>query len=1203
MTKNITQSIRLGLMTPFTGLVQIYGEEIANAARIACAEINEAGGLLGQPLELIIIDDGSVPQTALPVAKQLIEEFQCTAIIGNLLSNSRIAIAEQIAEPSRVPYLNFSFYEGSIAGRYFFSFAALPNQQIERMIPYMAEQFGRKMFFAGSNYEWPRGSIDAAKHALLSCGGEVVGEEYLPIGDTTIDELLKRLARSGADVFVPYFAGSDQINLLTKFNELQLKSRMAVVMGHYDEAMAQYLPAEVREGFFSSNTYFMTVDTPRSKSVLKRLATLDGIKGLWPHGNGIMTNFGEGAYICVQAFAEAVRCAGSLDREALVDCLEDVQIDAPQGRVTMDATTHHASVNTFLSRCETDGHFTIVEKFGAIAPTIPLRYRARSYTSLKPKIISQNDATQSIPVATVVFDNAGRIVHVNSALLTLWGYNKPDQLIGQPVENLWSDRVGWWHAYANALQNGHELFRLHGKLRNDETKLFDVILDKNTNDSFTFTCIPIDAALVITPDTIVTRILQLTDIAIIACDDKGMIIHSNEHASTMFGYQVEELTKLSVHQLIPPALRERHARHIKMFIDDPATMIPMGNRGEIIGYRKDGSQFPAEASLSKFKDNGRWVMLASVRDVTQQKQQEAYSHWLATHDVLTELPNRSLIREHIANALHRTRVVKSEIALFFIDLDGISIINDSYGHEIGDRVLIKISERLLHVTQRGDIVGRLDSKVFVVLREPCDSADTAVILATRINDIVRQAVEIQERRLFVTASIGIVIGNGDSYDIDNMLRDADIAMRHVKEMGHDHWRIFSKDLQENAQRRIMIIGGLRTALEQHELSLRFHPIVEAMHGTLRGAEVLLRWQHADGPISPDEFIPLAERNTTIIPIGLWVFEESCRIAASLRRDLGEQAPYLSVNVSARQLADEQLAEKFIERMQYYHVPPSSLVLELTETGLMTDARANIAILNRLSALGLRIAVDDFGTGYSSLLQLLRLPLSILKIDKAFINGIEQRGEHYTIVDAVLKMSRALHLNTIAEGVEQKVQAEVLKELGCDLLQGYYFAKPLYEEEFIIIANQHEHRALALIEDIYFVIYNSIAQPNLQHTQLREILYEARIRNAKSNITGCLLYLNDHFIQYLEGNEAVVKTVMDNIFKDTRHHSIHYIAQGPTHRRLFHTWSMGFMDLEANNLPAVIMDYSTHSAKLDAIISDPWLAYSLFQAMSLGLSRE
>ncbi|MDD2743086.1 MAG: ABC transporter substrate-binding protein [Rhodocyclaceae bacterium] len=377
------ETIRLGLMSPLSGLVEIYGPEIVWAARIACDEVNEQGGLLGRRLEIIIEDDGSLPDTAVPAAKRLLDVHGCVALIGNLLSNSRIDVVAQVAEPQRIPLLNFSFYEGSISSRYFFHFAALPNQQIDKMIPFMAHRYGPKMFFAGNNYEWPRGSIDAAKRVLETIDGDVVGEEYLPIGASVqeIDQLLDEVARSGADVFVPYFAGADQITLLTRFTEMALKPHMAVVMGHYDEMMVSRLPPEVREGFYSSNTYFMSLETPESQAYLERLSRMPGITGIWPQGNGILTNFGEGAYICVHAFANAVRAAGTTNPEALVAALEQVQVVAPQGLVEMDSRTHHAKVNAFLTRCNQDGSFTIIERFGPTMPLIPKRYQAGDYQS------------------------------------------------------------------------------------------------------------------------------------------------------------------------------------------------------------------------------------------------------------------------------------------------------------------------------------------------------------------------------------------------------------------------------------------------------------------------------------------------------------------------------------------------------------------------------------------------------------------------------------------------------------------------------------------------------------------------------------------------------------------------------------------------------------------------------------------------------
>jgi PAS domain S-box-containing protein len=434
-TKYTSQTVHLGLMAPLSGIVGLYGAEIGMAGRIACDEVNEAGGVLGRPLELLIEDDASLPPSSVAAAKRLIDGHECVAIIGNLLSNSRIAVAYQVAEPRRIPYLNFSFYEGSILSHYFFHFAALPNQQIDRMIPYMRDRFGPRMFFAGNNYEWPRGSIDAAKRVLEQSGGEVAGEEYCPIGvgREEIERLLDQVAVSRADVFVPYFAGADQIELLTRFSERGLKERMAVVMGHFDEVMARILTPEVREGFYSSNTYFMTLDTRENGEYLARLSRQPGVNGIWPHGNGILTNFGEGAYLCVKAFAQAANQVGSLDSEALIAALQMIAVSGPQGVVTMDPVTHHARVNTYLSRCRADGAFEIIERFGAIAPVLPERYRhMRIVRQSEPEDIYLHSRmmAQMTEAVFLVRAASGVIVHANPGAGRMFGYGE-DELKGK----------------------------------------------------------------------------------------------------------------------------------------------------------------------------------------------------------------------------------------------------------------------------------------------------------------------------------------------------------------------------------------------------------------------------------------------------------------------------------------------------------------------------------------------------------------------------------------------------------------------------------------------------------------------------------------------------------------------------------------------------------------------------------------------------
>ncbi len=1063
-------SIRLGLMPPLTGLVALYGPEIVWAARIACDEINERGGVLGRRLELVIEDDGSLPDTAVPAAKRLIEDHGCITIIGNLLSNSRIAVAAQVAEPTHTPYLNFSFYEGSISGRYFFHFAALPNQQINQMLPFMAKRFGQKMFFAGSNYEWPRGSIDAAKRALQRLNGDVVGEEYLPIGADVaeIDRLLAQVARSGADVFVPYFAGSDQITLLTRFTELGLKQHMAVVMGHYDEMMVSQLTPEVREGFYSSNTYFMSLDTTENRHYLQRLARQPGVRGIWPHGNGILTNFGEGTYLCVQAFASAAEAAGSTDPEALVDALEKVRVRGPQGQVEMNAATHHASVNTFLSRCNLDGTFSIIEYFGCNRPWIPERYLQQAQAAR---------LHESPPTPQVTARLAAEIGATRSKLTTA------------------------------------------------------------------------------------QQILSIADMAIIATNAQGIITEANSSACQMFGYPEDELIGLSIHLLLPPHFRTRHAELLRGFVEGEASERRMSGRNEMSGYRKDGSFFPLEASIAKFKTEQEWLLVVTLHDITARKQAEEELTRRATHDPLTGLPNRTLIRERLANALQRSRRSGLSVALLFIDLDGFKLINDTHGHEVGDVLLKTVATRLLEQMRPGDTVARLAGDEFVVLCEQVEQPATMSVLAQRINDVLRQPFESNGLSLFVTASIGVAVGNGSTHAADDLLRYADTAMYAVKEKGRDSWQFFSENLQDQARQRLAITQGLRHAIERNELSVRFQPIVIADTGRIVGAELLLRWQPPEGDISPAVFIPIAEMTGTIVSIGTWVFRQACRVEAEWRARWGERAPYVSVNVSARQLNDESLADDFATTLRETAADPARLLLEITETSLMADIETNLRVLRRLADLGLRVAVDDFGTGYSSLAQLTRLPVNVLKIDRAFIDGIDKSEESRTVIRAVIGLGRALGLKLVAEGVENGIQQRELCSYGCDLIQGYYFHRPIEEHTFIeTIEREFLDDTPHRLTPLHFLIYVSQATRPMTEQALNELQKTAKISNQLNGITGFLIHQDGYFMQMLEGRRDTLFALLDKIKADPRHRDVRLVIEGPTQQRFFADWGLVLRDL-------------------------------------------
>lgn len=439
------QKIRLGLMAPLSGIVGIYGQEIVWAGKIACREVNENGGVCGRELELMIEDDGSLPESSVRAAERLLDGHGCVALIGNLMTNSRIAVAYQIAEPRKIPYLGFSLYEGSILSRYYFHFAAIPNQQIDLMIPFMKDLYGPKMFFCGNSYEWPRGSIGSAKRILERVNGECVGEEYYSLGLTSNDtqQLMKSIEKSGADVIVPFFAGTDEITVLKSLAAHNINKTKKIVMTHFDEVMASYLSPEERDGLYSSNSYFMSIDSKENHEYLRKLSEFPGVTGIYPQGNGVMTNFGEGVYVCVKAFAKAANAARVIESEAIVDELEKIFMTGPQGYVEMDPVSHHALVHSYLARCQASGDFAIVRNFGIVNPVIPERYRSQQI-SLRPNLEAirlQARIIEQMNDAVCLIDASDEtIVYANPGFERMFGHQK-DEVIGQSSSILYTQET------------------------------------------------------------------------------------------------------------------------------------------------------------------------------------------------------------------------------------------------------------------------------------------------------------------------------------------------------------------------------------------------------------------------------------------------------------------------------------------------------------------------------------------------------------------------------------------------------------------------------------------------------------------------------------------------------------------------------------------------------------------------------------------
>jgi diguanylate cyclase (GGDEF)-like protein/PAS domain S-box-containing protein len=474
-------------------------------------------------------------------------------------------------------------------------------------------------------------------------------------------------------------------------------------------------------------------------------------------------------------------------------------------------------------------------------------------------------------------------------------------------------------------------------------------------------------------------------------------------------------------------------------------------QGEVRVVRRSGESYPAWLMVSAVRESGgalSYYICTSI-DISDRKKSEERIRFLAEHDVLTELPNRSLCVERLRLALQQAARSGQRVAVLFIDLDRFKNINDSLGHHIGDGLLRSVAHRLQEAVRVGDTVSRQGGDEFVVvLNGVADGEEVAEIVEQRLIPLIRQPHQIDGAELHVSCSVGIAVYPDDGRDIDDLMRHADAAMYEAKAGGRNAARFFSEDMTRRAEARLRLEECLRHALANEEFRLVYQPRVAAASGALLGAEGLLRWHSpALGTVSPAQFIPVAEETGLIVPIGEWVIDEACRQMARWRRQGLRPLP-LSINLSVVQLRDPGLVAALGASLQRHGVPPGTLEMEITESTLMANVEAYQDKLNAIRALGVLLSIDDFGTGYSSLNYLNRFPLDKLKIDRSFIHDMLDDPGALAITKAIIGLGHTLGLKVVAEGVETEQELKTLRAAGCDELQGYYFARPLTAEELV-----------------------------------------------------------------------------------------------------------------------------------------------------------
>ncbi len=444
-------------------------------------------------------------------------------------------------------------------------------------------------------------------------------------------------------------------------------------------------------------------------------------------------------------------------------------------------------------------------------------------------------------------------------------------------------------------------------------------------------------------------------------------------------------------------------------------------------------------------------IVLNTRDIGERKAFEEQLAHQAFHDSITGLANRALFRDRVLHAIERQQRDERPIAVLFMDLDDFKTINDSMGHAAGDLLLGAVADRLKECLRAADTAARLGGDEFAILLEDGGEGIQAVDVADRLMEVLQEPFMIDDKEVFVRASVGIAIANGEldgEVGAEELLRDADVAMYMAKEAGKGRYQVFEPAMHDTALKRLELKADLQRALEHGEFVLHYQPVIELASGAISGVEALIRWMHpARGMVPPLDFIPLAEETGLISRIGRWVLEEACRAGKALQDRFPMDPPlHMAVNLSARQLQRAEIVDEVRDILRDSGLEPSTLIIEITESVMMQDMDLSIARLTELKELGVQLAIDDFGTGYSSLNYVRRFPVDILKVDKSFIDGVSEGGESSALTAAVIELAGILNLKPVAEGIERADQLERLLEMHCGLGQGFLFAKPMLETD-------------------------------------------------------------------------------------------------------------------------------------------------------------
>jgi diguanylate cyclase (GGDEF)-like protein/PAS domain S-box-containing protein len=533
----------------------------------------------------------------------------------------------------------------------------------------------------------------------------------------------------------------------------------------------------------------------------------------------------------------------------------------------------------------------------------------------------------------------------------------------------------------------------------------------------------------------------------------GQYLNFNPALARIYGYDSTEdlmraISDIQTQIYVDPGKR---AEYIAMIQCDGRVL-----NFEAQVYQKNGDIIWITENAHEVRDLAGNLLFyeGTVEDISERKQYEQKIQYQATHDILTGLPNRTMLADRLQQCMHFCDRYASMLAVAFVDLDQFKLINDSMGHHVGDQLLITMAKRLGDCLRESDTVVRLGGDEFVLLLTNVQKIDDLTHTMQRILAAVVTPCVVDGRDFVVSCSIGIGIYPDDGNDPNTLLKHADSAMYKAKQLGRNNYQFYTRELNQALTTRMTIEYRLRHAIENEEFLLHYQPKIDLATGSICGAEALIRWQAPGEPlISPLSFIPVAEETGQIEEIGRWVLTNACKKACEFQQLTGLTFP-VAVNVSPRQFRQLDLVYTVKSVLQITGIDPQCLELEITESSLVHDTRHFIQTLHDLKALGVKLAIDDFGTGYSSMAYLKDFPVDRLKIDKVFVGNLETEPTNVAILKAIIALGHSLSLKVVAEGVETAYQRQLLHDMGCDELQGYFFSKPLTADAFVDLLNAH-----------------------------------------------------------------------------------------------------------------------------------------------------